>query len=342
MKTHRPSSSTDDIDSAASAWIIRGDAGLTAAEAAELDRWRRSDPRHAAALAAHEQAWSVLDRPRKAGKGEFMRREHLTRTVFRRQRRIGGAAVLFSVLLTVGLTMWRSQQETVGAARAISKTATVVVPTHQILADGSRVDLRSDAEIAVAFEPQMRRVSLQKGEAHFEVEKNPERPFIVSAAGLEVFAVGTAFSVQLGQREVAVLVTEGRVAIDRLPDGSGPVAPMLVDAGYRLVVPVDYSSGAAPVLTPLSPPEIHEKLAWRQAHLEFTDTPLGEAVALLNQYAAPHGQIRLAIVDSTVAAIPVTGFFRADSLDAFVRLIGASARIEAERVGDTITLRKAR
>lgn len=342
MKTRRPDPSLDDIDTAASAWIIRRDAGLTAAEEGAFEHWRSSDPRHAAAFARHEQAWSLLDRPRQSGEGEFMRREYTIRKVWRRHKRIGAAAVLFSVILAFCLNIWRGP-ESAALEPAVVATASVVVAKRKVLTDGSRIDLKSGAEITVAFAPKIRRVSLRKGEAHFQVAKDSSRPFIVRAAGIEVFAVGTAFSVEMGDREIAVLVTEGRVAINRLADNSTPRAePMLVDAGYRMVAPVDSSSSAASLIAAMSPPEIDEQLGWRKAHLEFTNTPLREAVMLLNQYAAPHGPTRLAIEDPVVAAVLVTGYFRAESLEAFVRLIGASAGIEAERVGNIIILRKPR
>ena len=69
---------------------------------------------------------------------------------------------------------------------------------QRTLEDGSVVEsLNRGAEIAVNFTPGERRVALLKGEANFEVAKNKERPFIVSAGGVDVRAVGTAFNVRL-------------------------------------------------------------------------------------------------------------------------------------------------
>jgi transmembrane sensor len=57
-------------------------------------------------------------------------------------------------------------------------------------------------------------VVLERGEAHFQVAKNPARPFVVVARGVEIRAVGTAFSVGLESTRVEVLVTEGQVAVE--------------------------------------------------------------------------------------------------------------------------------
>lgn len=77
---------------------------------------------------------------------------------------------------------------------------TVVVPRggeyRLVLSDGSVVWLNSDTELKfpVAFNGGQRKVFL-KGEAYFEVAKNPELPFVVDVAGMEVKVLGTRFNV---------------------------------------------------------------------------------------------------------------------------------------------------
>ena len=51
------------------------------------------------------------------------------------------------------------------------------------LADGSVVELNKGAEIAVDFSGAERHIRLLRGEAHFTVEPDPSRPFVVSVAG---------------------------------------------------------------------------------------------------------------------------------------------------------------
>src|SRR5437660_1453063 len=73
-------------------------------------------------------------------------------------------------------------------------SAVVLRPEKQILADGSVVELKSGAEIAVDFTGAYRRVALKRGEAHFQVA-HQSRPFVVTAGPIEFRAVGTAFAV---------------------------------------------------------------------------------------------------------------------------------------------------
>jgi len=66
------------------------------------------------------------------------------------------------------------------------------------------------------FAKDERKVYLDRGEAFFEVAKNPEKPFRVEAGELQTTALGTSFTVQydpLRQREKVNLYT-GRVSVE--------------------------------------------------------------------------------------------------------------------------------
>ena len=236
----------------------------------------------------------------------------------------------------------------------------MAAPEHRILPDGSRVDLDTGSSVEVAFEPGLRRVRLSRGQAHFDVAKDPDRPFVVSAGGVEVRAVGTAFAVQLATDDVEVVVTEGRVEVGnaggtepsstdattgqvdpsgRAPanEGHKPSAAVLVAAGNRIVVPVAMPLAATAV--PLTSTELEQRLAWRQSRLEFTDTSLAEAAALFN---ARNGK-RLRIDDPNVAALRITGVFRADNVEGFAALVSSSfdldLSVSAKDAGLTLSAR---
>jgi transmembrane sensor len=82
------------------------------------------------------------------------------------------------------------------------------------LADGSRVTLNTDSELLVSLEPRERVVSLDRGEAYFEVAKDKSRPFIVNVGPKRVIAVGTQFSVRRDGDSIQVIVTEGTVRME--------------------------------------------------------------------------------------------------------------------------------
>jgi len=229
-----------------------------------------------------------------------------------------------------------------------STTSPVVSqPTYKTLPDGSVVDLRDSSQVAVDFTPGIRHVTLEHGEAHFQVAKNAQRPFVVLANGVEVRAVGTAFSVQLGKTDVEVLVTEGRVTVNRLAraDAAAPGAGLSppatsVSALNGLVIPIRPPTGAVqalPKVFPVSETELNERLSWRVPKLEFSSTPLAEALPMINRFSG----VRLILGDPELGKVQLSGVLRASNMETLLRLLATDYGIAAERRPDgEIVLRK--
>ena len=136
--------------------------------------------------------------------------------------------------------------------------------------------------------PTTRGVRLVRGEALFSVKKDPARPFIVWSGEIAVRAVGTEFSVGSDASAVTVLVTEGRVSVAKVstpPSGGVPPA-VFATAGHRVVVPRVFSA-RPPDVSSVDTAEISRALAWHGERLEFSHTPLGEAVRMVNRHAGP-------------------------------------------------------
>ena len=290
-------------------------------------------------------ARSALDWPVAAGTVEALLLELDARASQRRRRRLAAAGCVAAVL--VAGVLWQTPRAPESDAPAAS-TVVVSVPSRQVLPDGSVVESGEGSELAVDFSATPRRVTLRRGVAHFEVAKNAGRPFIVDAGGVAVRAVGTAFSVQMGPQAVEVLVTEGRVAVDRAASrpsvfAARPASRTLavVDAGNRVVVDVATLSAELSALQvqPVTAAELEEKLAWRVPRLEFSNTPLAEAVPMFNRYS----RVRLILADSALGGLQFSGIVRADNVEALLRLLEANFGIKAEqRAGNELVLRKAR
>ncbi len=251
----------------------------------------------------------------------------------RRRLAAGGAAL--ALLLVTGLSL-RPDAPDAGSAPPGPRTAQVSQPVRQILADGSVVELRDGAAITVEFAPALRRVRLERGEAHFAVAKNPARPFVVVAGNVGVRAVGTAFAVQHGAGSVEVLVTEGRVAV--APTASAATGA-LVDAGQRVVVSQAAKEAQAPAVE-ISEAEMRERLGWRVPLLTFDGAPLADVVALFNRHATWPTAVRLALGDDALGRLPLSGALRADNVGALLAILDASYGLTADRSADgRITLR---
>jgi transmembrane sensor len=260
----------------------------------------------------------------------------------RRRRRLAAAGAL-GVLLAVGTALWQPARVATERPVAVVQTLAATVPRKEILDDGTIVELRDGARLVVAFTAEIRRVRLVSGEAHFKVAKNPQRPFVVEAGGIDVRAVGTAFGVQLSAQAVEILVTEGRVVVEKPAEAtSTEAAPRAhsfgrVDAGNKIIVEFTRPLALVPVV-PVTPSEIDERLAWRAPRLELNATPLAQALTFFNQ----HSGVRLTLADPEIGKLELSGSIRADNAEPLLHLLRHEFDLEADRYPGEIILRHKR
>lgn len=206
-----------------------------------------------------------------------------------------------------------------------------------VLTDGSVVELNTNTEIRVSFDKKHRRVGLITGEATFDDAHDPRRPFIVEAGDDAVRALGTQFDVRRETQGLHVVVTSGRVAVDRneFADGgvpllSRPKIACIVVAGQAAQV----SKGEVNVRTE-SRQEVERDLAWHDGMLMFDSAPLEEVAAEFNRY----NRRQLVIADPRIARLDIGGYFKSTNLDTFVQVLRSSFGVAAETKGSEIILR---
>lgn len=243
-----------------------------------------------------------------------------------RPRRGGFAAMATAAVLVAALALgWRYYP----SAKPVAYRTAIGDVESMSLADGSEATLSSDSRIVVALSRRQRDVDLQQGEAFFHAAKDPGRPFVVSAAGYRVVAVGTRFSVRRDGTDLRVVVTEGLVRLESAP-GNGRDRPVtLLPAGSIA------TTGPSGTLVRTGPVEQAEQyLSWRDGFLSFRDTPLAVAAAEFNRYNAR----KIVVDDPAVADMRVGGNFRWSNTEAFVRLLEQGFPVRAEQRGDAIVL----
>lgn len=359
-----------DLEATASAWLARRDRGLSAREQDEYLEWLRADPRHGVMIAHLDKTWGALNalaewRPAHSpqpnpdllagpkSRGPAQARPMPVASGGRWAQTfnfpvVGG--VLAAAAVAVGLFVYQSARDE--APPPSSSVVRVIPPPERLtLTDGSVVELNHGGKIETDFTEATRRVRLVRGEAHFTVVKNPARPFLVEAGGVAVRAVGTAFDVKHATGAVEVLVTEGKVQLERTaPVTPGVASPATIPSSAAAAVPaptplvageraiVDTTAPAAkPVVAAVSAHEIAQTLEWQGVRLEFAELPLAEVVAEFNL----RNRQQLVVGDAATGRLRVGGSFRADNVDAFVRLLKASFGVITERgPGDTLVLLK--
>lgn len=332
MHPHRHNPPT--IEDTAADWLLRSDRGLKAAEERELAKWLAADPRHEAAFLAIEETWHRLGKvqPENSPSAAPVIRHP------RRGRRLVSLAAAAMVLLTtvLGWHAWRGSHD-----RYTLNAQTEVGGLREVaLLDGSIIRLNTDTEVSVSYTKNERRVALRRGEAHFTVAKHPARPFIVSAEGIDVLAVGTVFNVRLRGFEVDVLVTEGRVRLADMPDSSVPASPPRtvqaeLGAGERTTIALNQGSFSAPTVVPVAPMEMRHALAWQEKRLDFYDVPLGDMIEEINRYSRE----KLAIDDPALRAERFGGSFPAGDTESVVRMLVRNFDVVTEKRDATTVLR---
>lgn len=337
------SSRDDAIDTAAAEWLCEREEGFSPGRATAFAAWRAADPRHEAAAAETERAMALIaEMPAVRGPLEERLAEAprgLARVVswggFRAPVWAAGLAAM--LVLSAGLWWARTW-----LPPATQHYVTVAARQQQIaLTDGSVVNLNVSSDVRVTLTARERRVTLAAGEAHFAVAHDTARPFIVTAGGVAVRAVGTAFSVRLAGSDVEVLVTEGKVEVTRASGGkeaaAAPAAerPRLV-AGQRMSIRGD--GVAATKVERVQPEALQAAIRWHSQMMTFSDLPLREAVAQFNRRNAT----QLVVADAELAERKIGGTFAADNVDAFARLLAQDGDIVAEpRGAGEIVLRRA-
>jgi transmembrane sensor len=214
---------------------------------------------------------------------------------------------VLAVVLAAGAGAWvltsRDSAETFVTSRGETR--------RLALADGSTVTLDSGSRLNVRMGRGRRDLSLEQGRAHFEVAKDPRRPFIVAAGPQRIRTIGTVFDVSHDGRRLTVLLVEGKVAVGAKGRGAAP-------AGERMMAPGDRLTFSAGRVTE-DRPNVAKLTAWRSGQAMFDDDRLAAAADELNRYS----QRPLVIADGAAADLRVSGVFRAGATEEFASSVAA-------------------
>ena len=215
------------------------------------------------------------------------------------------------------------------------------------LRDGTEVALNTNSRLAVDYTPEHRVVRLLQGEAHFTVEKNPQRPFIVYAGDGLVWAVGTAFNVRYTSAVVDVTVTEGRVkVIPDVPDDTAAalaqpqplISPSTTPLGAREALievgqAVQYNTDNKQITAyskALSEESMAQKTAWQQGALVFNGEPLSKAIDEISRFT----QKQIVIADPALSDIRVGGYYKLNNIEALLASLSEGFNFQVDYIND--------
>ncbi|HXH99544.1 MAG TPA: FecR domain-containing protein [Sphingobacteriaceae bacterium] len=200
--------------------------------------------------------------------------------------------------------------------------------TEVVLPDGSQVWLNIGSELVYSkdFNGPERTVEL-KGEGFFEVQPDPDRPFIIHTGKVYTEVLGTSFNLSAYPADsvVDLAVATGKVLFRT--EGSKDEAIVTRGKAARITK----LSGR------LSTFNIKGKneWSWKSGELKFTDAPLKDVLKDLEK----HYRVKLVLEGNNLQSCRFTGNFKNAKLEEILQVLQASLDLTyKETAGKTISI----
>lgn len=187
------------------------------------------------------------------------------------------------------------------------------------LADGSVVTLNTNTRLRVTYSERAREVTLERGEATFNIAHVASAPPFNVISGQRTFqSGGTQFNLRALRENVDLIVMEGQVKILDATRSRDPTTPArrrdalvygeqtisafeeaLVDPGFQSVSPIDAS-------------EIQVRLAWQKGMIILDDKALEDALAEIARYTST----KFVLADRKLGELRFSGSFSIGNVNA--------------------------
>jgi len=245
--------------------------------------------------------------------------------------RAGAMAALLLLIGGLGLVLGRWGPDEGPSDSAYRTVTTEPGERSRVqLADGSTVMVNVDSKIRLSspFRPDRRVVQLT-GEAYFDVEPDPDRPFVVQTETASVRVRGTAFNVRgyPDDEEVSVAVAEGGVSIQPQHDENDPAGVELTAGEVGRMAKTDTA-----VRTRAADVAAHT--GWTEGRLVFEDAPLPEVARRLERWY----DLEVRVQDASLHALRLTASLKSQSVENVLDVIAASLGIRYRIDRDSVFL----
>ncbi|MFC4307928.1 FecR family protein [Steroidobacter flavus] len=313
--------SDHDLIERAARWLDETSQSGSADKQAALARWLEESEAHRQAYEQVKKTWALARQSAHDSQMLALRHETALRITRRSARTTarqgwlaaGVACLVIGAAVLLGMSpQLTSQTNALLASFGIARDGTYVTGVGERLVinlkDGSQVTLNTGSSVEVAFSATERGLRLLRGQALFEVAKDPARPFVVTANDRRLVAVGTAFDVRLDGARMQVTMVEGTIRVERVARVSS--APATITAGEQLTVD-------AAQLDRIRTADPERTTSWQHGQLLFDNTRLADAIAEMNRYS----DRQLELGDASLADLRISGAFSTSRPAVFVEAL---------------------
>lgn len=194
------------------------------------------------------------------------------------------------------------------------------------LPDQSVLHLNTDTSVTVRLSAAERLVTLESGEADFEVSHEPKRPFRVLAGSAQVIDIGTQFDVRLEPDVAVITVVDGRVAVGPRSPGAGANAAAARRASFvELTTNEQLRVAQWPPGAPVAA-DAHGTTSWMRRQITFEHEPLSSVAKEFNRYAAKP----IVITTPALGNQEISGVFTIDDTNEFIAFLRSLKGVHVE------------
>ncbi|HYI78023.1 MAG TPA: FecR family protein [Chryseolinea sp.] len=200
-----------------------------------------------------------------------------------------------------------------------------------LLSDGSVVWLKPASSLTYPkkFRDKGDRTLVLKGEALFEVEKNPTQPFIVNSGELTTTVLGTSFNIKATSDQVEVVVLSGKVSLTSATNKKGVVVLPDERAVYN-----GSNKELAKVEALVEQPDAEAITNGTEYVMNFNDTRMDEVVRRIEGKF----NVKVRMSDPGMENCLITADFTGQSLIKTLNIISKALSVKYEENNNGITL----
>jgi transmembrane sensor len=244
------------------------------------------------------------------------------------------AAMAAVLLLLLGGSRWHAWDQLADQSYVAGSDKVQSVT----LADGTLVQIGKNSRIDVHFDADHRRIEVIRGNALFDVGKDPARPMLVSVGDHVLQDIGTVFDVRRESGSDVLTVLSGRVRVwDAQPTSStGEKTPTVTEQASGGTV-ADLISGQQVELHasgtgPVHAAQLAQVTSWLPEDIQFRLETVANVARRFNAYTTRP----LLIEGERIADMRISGVFHANDPKAFIAYLATLPDVRIEQSSDGV------